>query len=70
MEQIPFAENPDGWICKGTCAVGGFEYFGFSESSDILFTVSVSGRGLIDMSKNGKIAHDGGVTYWESECIG
>ena len=69
LEQIPFFENPEGWICKGTCAVGGFEYFGFCESSDILFIASVSGRGLIDMSKNEKIARDYSTDYFLDETL-
>ena len=63
LEQIPFAQSPEGWTRKCEFAVGGLEYFGFAESSDILFVLSSQGRGLIDMSKNEKIARDDAFDY-------
>jgi len=63
LEKIPSAENPKGWIKKGSFSVGGFEYFGFAESSDILFVISSSGRGLFDMAKNEKIARDNSIDF-------
>ncbi|MCL2579762.1 MAG: hypothetical protein FWE32_06980 [Oscillospiraceae bacterium] len=58
LEKIPSAENPKGWVKKGSFSVGDFEYFGFTELSDILLIISSSGRALIDLAKNEKIARD------------
>ena len=58
LDEIPTAEAPKGWVYKGCFAIGGFEYFGFSEDSSILFIASSQGRGLIDMQKSEKIARD------------
>lgn len=63
LEQIPSVASPKGWIKKDSFSVGGVEYFGFSESSDILFVSSSDGRGLIDMAKNEKIARDKVIDY-------
>ena len=63
LEKYPSVESPKGWIRKGEFSVGGFEHFGFSESSDILFVASSQGRGLIDMDKNERIARDYSKDY-------
>ncbi len=58
LEQIPYAESPDGWTFKGNFSIGGLEYFGFDESSDLLLVVSSNGRGIIDLAKAEKITRD------------
>ncbi|MFY0518646.1 hypothetical protein ACOMCU_12575 [Lysinibacillus sp. UGB7] len=58
LEQIPYANSPVGWTFKGNFSIGGFEYFGFDESSDLLLVVSSNGRGIIDLAKAEKIARD------------
>ena len=58
LEKIPAAESPKGWTRKGYFSIGGFLYFGFAESSDIMLVISANGRGLFDLSKNEKIARD------------
>jgi len=58
LEKIPSAQSPKGWTRTEGFSIGGFEYFGFAESSDILVVLSSQGRGLIDMAKNEKIARD------------
>lgn len=58
LEQIPSAISPVGWTYKGSFNVGGFEYFGFDESSDLLLVVSSNGRGIIDLAKAEKVARD------------
>ena len=58
LGKIPPAESPKGWAHRGTFAIGGLEYFGFAETSDILVVISTQGRGLIDMAKGEKIARD------------
>ena len=69
LEGIPFAQSPRGWILKGSFSIGGFRYFGFSESSDILFVSSSNGRGLIDMFKNEKVARDYSNDYVIDEIL-
>jgi len=69
LEQIPSAASPNGWKRKGEFAIGGLEYFGFSKSSDILVTLSAQGRGLIDMSKSEKIAHDKSMDFCLDERL-
>jgi hypothetical protein len=56
-------------VLKGSFSVGGFQYFGFSETSDILFVASSNGRGLIDMAKNEKIARDYSNDYIIDESL-
>ena len=58
LKQIPSATNPVGWTNKGSFNVGGFEYFGFDESSDLLLVVSSDGRGIIDLEKAEIVARD------------
>lgn len=58
LEQIPSVKSPVGWTYKGCINIGGFEYFGFDESSDLLLVVSHNGRGIIDLAKAEKIARD------------
>ncbi len=69
LERLPSAESPRGWRLKGKFSVGGFEYFGFAESSDLLFVASSSGRGLINMSNNEKIARDHSFDYMLDETL-
>jgi len=69
LDRIPSAPNPKGWKRKCEFAVGGLEYFGFAESSDILFVSSSSGRSLIDMEKNQKIARDYTADYFLDERL-
>ena len=69
LGNIPFVQNPKGWTRKSTFAIGGFEYFGFSETSDILVVLSAQGRGLIDMSKDEKIARDDSTDYILDETL-
>ena len=63
LEKIPSAQSPKGWKRKSTFAIGGLEYFGFAETSDILVVLSTQGRGLIDMAKDEKIARDNITDY-------
>ncbi|OXS72657.1 hypothetical protein B1B04_15275 [Lysinibacillus sp. KCTC 33748] len=58
LEQIPSAKSPVGWTFKGHFSIGGFEYFGFDESSDLLLVVSSNGRGIIDLARAEKISRD------------
>ena len=59
LEDIPVAKSPKGYKHKGSFAIGGFEYFGFSEASDdILFVFSTSGRGLFNLITGEKMARD------------
>lgn len=58
LEKIPSAISPVGWTYKGGFSIGGFEYFGFDESTDLLLVVSSNGRGIIDLAKAEKIARD------------
>ncbi|MGN7402907.1 hypothetical protein ACTHO0_23920 [Cytobacillus praedii] len=58
LETIPSVKSPAGWTYKGSINVGGLEYFGFDESSDLCMVVSSNGRGLIDLSIAEKIARD------------
>ena len=58
LARIHPADSPKGWVRKGSFSVGGFEYFGFAESSDILLVISSGGRRLFDMANSEKIAHD------------
>lgn len=58
LKQIPSATNPIGWTNKGSFNVGGFEYFGFDESSDLLLVISSDGRGIIDLAKSEMVARD------------
>jgi len=69
LEKIPSVQNPKGWTRKSTFAIGGFEYFGFSEASDILVVLSTQGRGLIDMAKDEKIARDDSTNYVLDESL-
>ena len=50
LAKIPTAKEPVGWKYKGSFSVGGFEYLGFNETSDLLFVISSSGRIVIDLS--------------------
>ncbi|MCL2856802.1 MAG: hypothetical protein FWE19_03640 [Oscillospiraceae bacterium] len=63
LERIPSTQSPNGWLRKETFAIGGLEYFGFAENSDILFVISSSGRSLIDMAKDEKISRDNNVDF-------
>ena len=63
LEEIPFAEAPKGWTHKGSFSVGGFEYFGFAETSSVLFIASSQGRGLVDMATGERIARDYSTDY-------
>lgn len=58
LEKIPSVKSPAGWTYKGSFNVGGLEYFGFDESSDLCLVVSSNGRGIIDLAKTEKIARD------------
>lgn len=69
LDDIPMAEAPKGWVFKGCFAVSGFEYFGFSENSNILFVASAQGRRLIDMTKNKKVARDYSVDFEINETF-
>ena len=55
---LPFQESPDGWVKYGEFAVGGLQYIGFSDHSQYLLIVSSSGRGIIDVHTQKKIARD------------
>ena len=69
LNEIPFVDSPNGWTCKGAFSVGGFEYLGFAESSDILCVISSSGRGLIDLSQNKKIARNDSNDFYLDETF-
>ena len=69
LERIPFAQSPKHWVYKNNFPISGFECFGFSETSDILFVASSQGRSLIDMSKNKKIARDYSDDYTIDETL-
>jgi len=69
LEQIPSAPSPKGWKRKCEFAIGGLEYFGFSESSDILVILSTQGRGLIDMAKGEKMSRDMSMDYFLDERL-
>lgn len=58
LENIPYVKEPKGWKFKGSFSVGGFEYFGFHESSDLLFVVSSSKVTITDLENLSVIAHD------------
>ena len=69
LEEIPVAEAPKGWRSKGRIAAGGFEYFGFSETSNILYIASSQGRGLVDMASGEKIARDASIDFEIDETV-
>jgi hypothetical protein len=69
LEGLPSAESPTGWIRKGSFSVGGFEYFGFTESSDLLVVISSQGRSIIDMSTNEKVARDHSTEFPLDEVL-
>ncbi|MFP7486257.1 hypothetical protein SFC65_19025 [Priestia filamentosa] len=69
LEQIPPAISPVGWTYKGSFNVGGFEYFGFDESSDLLLVVSSDGRGIIDLAKAEKVARDHTEDFYLDESL-
>ena len=63
LGEIHVAKAPKGWAHKGYFSVGGLEYFGFSETSSVLFIASAQGRGLVDMASGKKIARDSSMDY-------
>ena len=70
LQDIPTAKSPKGYKYKGRLAIGGFEYFGFSETSDILYVASTSGRGLFNLATGEKIARDYNTTdYYLDERL-
>ena len=58
ITNLPYQDSPDGWERKKVFTVGGLQYIGFSDDSRYLLIVSVSGRGLIDLSNFELIARD------------
>ena len=69
LEKIPSAESPKNWEYRGSFAIGGLEYLGFSEFSELLFVASSQGRGLFDLSKNERIARDDSTEFEIDEVM-